>query len=142
MTLFPAIQPAEADTSTTSELPMCKEVAWNFERNIPVFRKGMPVIVTGKEAVKIWIWKAIKTARYRQEIYSWDYGSELENLVGQAYTPTLKEAEAPRYLRECLMINPYIKAVKNITTAFQGDALAISCTVVTIYGEVDINVDI
>ena len=141
MNIFPAIQPAEAGVSTASELPMCREVAWDFERNIPIWRKGEPLIVTGKEAVKVWIWKALKTPRYRQEIYSWDYGSELEDLIGQTFSPALKESEASRYLRECLMTNPYISAVKDITATVQNDTLSVSATVVTIYGEVELNAD-
>ena len=79
--------------------------------------------------------------RYRYEIYSWDYGSEFESLIGQAYTPTVKEAEAPRYLRECLEINPYITAVKGIEVSFSAGRLTVKGTVETIYGEVDINAD-
>lgn len=141
MSIFPAIQPATDETESSGALPLCKEVAWNYDSNSPIFRRGVPIIVTGKEAVKVWIWKALYTARYRYEIYSNDYGSEFETLIGQAYTDMLKEAEAPRYLRECLMINPYITAVKNINCSFAGSRLTVSGTVETIYGEVEINAD-
>lgn len=135
------IQPPEMSETPGQSLPLCKEVAWDFTRNIPVFRRGEPVVVTGKEAVKVWIWKALHTARYSYEIYSKDYGSEFEVLTGQAYTDTLKEAEAPRYLRECLLINPYITAVKSIACSFSGSQLTVSGTVETIYGEVMIYAD-
>ena len=141
MSLFPSIQPAAMVTETAQELPLCREVAWDYQKDIPVFYRGEPVVVTGKEAVKVWIWKAIYTVRYRYEIYSWDYGSEFESLIGQAYTPTVKEAEAPRYLRECLEINPYITAVKGIEVSFSAGRLTVKGTVETIYGEVDINAD-
>lgn len=141
MSIFPMIQPPETVESSAASLPLCKEAAWDFARNVPVFRRGEPVIVTGKEAVKVWIWKALYTARYRYEIYSKDYGSEFETLIGQAYTATLKEAEAPRYLRECLLINPYITAVRNIVCSFEGSRLTVSGTVETIYGEVTIHAD-
>lgn len=141
MSIFPAIQPADDAAESSKALPLCKEVAWDYANNVPIFRRGIPVIVTGKEAVKVWIWKALYTARYRHEIYSWDYGSEFEALTGQAYTDLLKEAEAPRYLRECLLINPYIKAVKNISCSFEGSRLTVSGAAETIYGEVEINAD-
>lgn len=136
MSIFPMIQPASAETAASQTLPLCREVAWNFQTGCPIFRLGQPVVVTGKEAVKVWIWKALRTARFRYEIYTWDYGSEFESLIGQAYTPALKEAEAPRYLRECLLTNPYILAVKNISVSFSAGTLDVSGTAETIYGEV------
>lgn len=138
MSIFPMIQPIADETSETQTLPLAQEVAWDYENDVPVFRRGEPVIVTGKEAVKVWIWNAIHTERYRYEIYSWAYGSEFHSLIGRAYTPNLKTAEAPRYLRECLLINPYITAVNNITVEFADARLTVSGTAVTIYGEVPI----
>jgi len=135
VSIFPMIQPTAAVKATTA-LPLCKEVAWDYQHKCPIFRRGEPVTVTGKEAVKVWIYKALLTARYRYEIYTWDYGSEFESLIGQAYTPALKEAEAPRYLRECLLINPYIEDVTNIETQFSAGTLTVSGRAKTIYGEV------
>ena len=82
--------------------------------------------------------KALQTTRFRHEIYTWAYGSDYETLIGQAYTDELKEAEAPRYLRECLLINPYITTVKNINVDFEADRLTVEATAVTVYGEVPV----
>ena len=133
--LFPIIQP-EAEPSVQDRLPLCREVAWDFVRGIPVYAGGRPMEVTGAEAVRVWIWKALHTARFRYEIYSWAFGNEFETLLGQAYTQNLKEAEAPRYLREALEINPYITAVTNITVDFSGSRLTVAGRAETIYGEV------
>lgn len=138
MSIFPMIQPPENAGGAAQALPLAREVAWDYENDIPLYRRGEPVPVTGKEAVKVWIWNAIHTQRYRHEIYSWAYGSEFHSLVGQAYTEVLKTAEAPRYLRECLLINPYITAVNNITVEFAGARLTVSGTATTVYGEVPI----
>jgi len=137
MSIFPMIDPGSA--SRTQSLPICRETAWDFKNNVPIFRGGEPLVVTGKEAVKVWVWKALHTARFRYEIYSWDYGSEFESLIGQAYTPQLKEAEAPRYLKECLLINPYITSVTNISVSFADNRLTVTGVVNTVYGEVKIN---
>jgi len=142
MSIFPMIQPPAPMEDTLPQLPLCREIAWDYVNNLPVFRRGEPVVVTGKEAVKVWIWKALHTARYRYEIYSWAYGNEFESLIGQAYTPTLKEAEAPRYLREALTTNPYITSVTNIAVDFAGSRLAVSGRVETIYGEVIFDADL
>lgn len=131
------ISPEASQGAQAQALPLCKEVAWNFEQDVPVFRQGEPVVVTGKEALKVWIWRAIRTPRFRYEIYTWAYGSEFESLLGQAYTDAVKTAEAPRYLRECLLINPYITAVKNISVSFESAKLTVAGTAVTIYGEVE-----
>lgn len=131
------IAPEASQGAQAQALPLCKEVAWDFEQDVPVFRQGEPAVVTGKEALKVWIWRAIRTPRFRYEIYTWAYGSEFESLLGQAYTDAVKTAEAPRYLRECLLINPYITAVKNISVSFESAKLTVAGTAVTIYGEVE-----
>lgn len=137
VTLFPSIQP---DTIETSELELYKEIKWDFDNNIPVFQNGSPVIVTGKEAVLVWAWKALHTPRFRYEIYTWDYGSEVESLIGQPFTEDLKQSEAARYIRECLLINPYITDITDINVSFNDGVLNISCTIETVYGEAIIDV--
>lgn len=137
--IFPAVQP-EAEISRTEALPLCQEIAWDFNSGQPVFSAGNPVIVTGAEAVRVWAWKALKTARCHHDVYTWDYGCEIENLVGRSYGDQVKEREAVRYIREALLINPYISDVRQIDVDFSGTELRISCKVITVYGEVEVNV--
>ena len=140
MSIFPIIQPS----ARTSEavLPLCRETAWDFDKGTPIFRAGAPAQVTGKEAVKVWIWKALRTERFRYEIYTRAFGADLEGLIGRAYTDEIKEAEVPRYIRECLLINPYISAVNNIRVSFEKGTLAVTAAVATVYGEVEANVTV
>lgn len=137
--IFPIVQP-EAASESAAALPMCREVAWDFERGVPIFSAGRPLVVSGAEAVKVWAWKAIKTARCRHDIYTWDFGCEAEELVGQAFTPAVKESEAVRYIKEALAPNPYIKSVRQVDVTFSGTLLTTSCAVSTIYGEVEVHV--
>lgn len=130
------ISPPEGQGTAAQTLPLYKEAAWDFERDVPIFRGGEPVTVTGNEALKVWIWRALRTPRFKYEIYSWAYGSEFESLLGQAYSDAVKTAEAPRYLRECLLVNPYIKDVKDITVTFEAAKLTVRGTAITIYGKV------
>ena len=139
--LFPIIQP-EAEPTVQEKLPLCREVAWDFTRGIPVYAGGRPVEVTGVEAVKVWIWNALKTARFHHDIYTWDYGCEAESLIGKAFTAQVKESEAVRYVREALAPNPYIKDVRQVDVSFQGTKLTISCQVSTIYGEAEVAVHV
>lgn len=137
--IFPMIQPG-ADVSASTQLPLCKEIAWDYDACVPIFSGGEPLVVTGGEAVKVWAWKALKTVRYRHDIYSWDFGCEVENLIGRAFTPEVKQSEAIRYIREALEINPYITAVRQVSVELNGSVLTITCTVNTIYGEVELSV--
>lgn len=139
MSIFPMIDPGTAENNREQALPLCREVAWDYVHDVPIFRDGEPVVVTGKEALKVWIWKAIRTPRFRYEIYTWAYGSEFESLLGQAYSDSVKTAEAPRYLRECLLVNPYITAVEDISVTFETARLTVKGTAATIYGEVNFN---
>jgi phage baseplate assembly protein W len=139
-TLFPILQPEAAQEA--AELPLCREVAWDYDTNTPVWKQGSPAVVTGKDAVKVWAWKALHTPRFRHEMYSRSYGSELENLIGQPYTEELKRSEAARYIREALSINPYISSVDNISVEFADGQLSISCTITTIYGESEVSTSV
>ena len=135
MTLFPIIQPA---VEQKESLPLYREVAWNYRENRPVFQNGAPVIVTGKEAVLVWAWKALQVERGRLEIYTHDYGCEILMLIGKQYSEQLKRVTAVRYVKECLLPNPYITEVTDTSVDFEGDTLEIHCKVITLYGELEI----
>lgn len=137
--IFPIVQPEAADAEPR-RLPLCREAAWDFDRGVPRFSGGKPLTVTGAEAVKVWIWKTLMTARFHHSVYSWDYGNEVESLIGQPFTPAVKRSEAVRYVREALMINPYIRAVRQVDVTFGADDLTICCEAETIYGEVRVYV--
>ena len=140
MSLFPFISNTD-EVKVNNTFPMYKEIAWDFKRNTPIIQNGDFKIVEGNEAIKIWIYKALQTPRYQYEIYSWDYGSELLSLIGKAYTKGLTQSEASRYIKEALLINPYILDVNVISTSFDGDVLSANVRVKTIYdGEVIVNV--
>lgn len=132
MSLFPMIQP-QAQVAEQS-YPLCKEVKWDYHQNKPVFEQGAPVVVEGADAVMVWAWKALQAPRFCHDIYSWSYGNELNSLIGENFTEELKCSEAARYVRECLLINPYITAVDRVTVEFQESKLLVSCAITTIYG--------
>ena len=119
---------------------MYYEVGWDFLKDKPIIKNNEFIIVEGKEAIKVWIYKAIKTVRYQYPIYSWDYGCEINSLIGQNYTKGLTKSESERYIKEAILINPYITDVKIIDINFSEDILSVSIQVDTIYGEVNVNV--
>ena len=128
------------EISSEEDLPLLKEVAWDFEEDKPIINKfGEVQIVEDIEALKIWIYKALKISRFKYDIYSWDYGCEINDLLGQSYySKGHIESESKRYIKEALLINPYIKSINFKTITFSDDILSAEFDVNSIYGEVSI----
>lgn len=97
-------------------------------------------ILEGEAALKMWIYKALLTKRYIYPIYSWDYGQDLDELIGQGYENDYIKSEVERRVQECLMINEHIKGCHSFETNLINDSLQINFTVDTTFGEVAINV--
>lgn len=93
-------------------------------------------IVEGIEAIKVWIWFALQTPRYRYYVYTWDYGNEFEDLIGQRYTEEYVAAEAKRMTEECLLVNKKIKEIVDFSVNVKNDILTISFIANTIYGDI------
>ena len=139
MSLFPFISNTD-EVKVDNTFPMYKEVAWDFKRNIPILENGDFKIVEGNNAIKVWVYKALLTPRYNYSIYTWDYGSELLDLIGKAYTPSLTKEEAKRLIKEALEINPYILEVEITDINFKDSLLSADIKIVTIYGESEVTI--
>lgn len=140
--IFPFIDASVAD-GTATEMEMPKEYVWDFTHGEFALKNGKCQIVEGLEAVKIKIYKALITQRYRYLIYSWDYGSELEELIGQKYSKELTDAEALRYIQDALKAyfdKGWITTIKNFEATFSNGSLYVSFDVITPYGEANISV--
>ena len=131
--LFPLFQ--TAPQSAAAALPLLRDAAMDYEKGAPLFAGGNPVVVSGLEAVKSWAWRAIQTARYRYSSFSWDYGCELENLVGQPYGQDTRRSEAVRYVREALEVCPYITSAQASVEGLEGSSLHIRVVMRTVYGD-------
>ena len=139
MSIFPFVTYDESIVKDNT-FPLYKEIAWDFNKDIPILENGDFKIVEGNEAIKVWAYKALLVPRYQYSIYSWGYGSELMDLIGKAYTPQLTKSEAKRYIEEALKINPYILEVNVVDTSFNNGILSADIKLLTIYGESDISV--
>ena len=126
--------------ASSNNLPVYKECAWDFVKDEAIFVDGSPKIVYKNEAIKVWIYKAIKTNRYQHEIYSWDYGCEIESLIGKGFEFGFIKSETKRYVDEALLINPYITKINKIDVEFNKDVLTAYVDLETIYGRLDIYV--
>ncbi|MCI8707886.1 MAG: DUF2634 domain-containing protein [Lachnospiraceae bacterium] len=105
------------------------------------FRTGQLTgrVVEGIAAVRVWVYLALRTARYHYEQYSWDYGSEFHELIGDVADPEYIELEAQRMAEECLMQNPYILGISEFECEVAGDSLKMKMTVDTKFGEVEVD---
>ena len=139
MSYFPFISPP-VELEASNEYPLYKEIAWDFEKNKPIIENGEFKIVEENEAIKVWVYLALLTNNKQYPIYSWDYGSEVKELIGKDYTKALVEAEAKRLIEECLLINPYILEVEVINTSFVDTTLTCDIKITTIYGDMEVNI--
>ncbi len=122
----------------TDKLPMFKEIAWNFDKNEFITKDGSPMIIEGNEALKVWIYKALISKRYKYIIYSWDYGCEVENLMGKSNYSELIKNEIHRYVSEALLVNKYIRDISSTVINSIGDKLDLEITVKTVYGDLEV----
>ena len=120
-------------------LPLYREIAWDFQNDTPLVVNNEFKIVEMNEAIAVWIYHAIKTYRYAFSVYSWDFGCEINTLLGQNYTPAHTKSEVTRYITEALEINPYILTIEKITVDFDGDVLSVGVRVITVYEELEVN---
>lgn len=96
--------------------------------------------VYGLEAVKVWIWLCIHSERYRYQIYSQDYGVELEQYIGQTATEDFLDMDCRDGLEEALTIHPCITGIDGFEAHIERDRVRMKFTVVTTLGEVEMDV--
>ena len=86
----------------------------------------------GLEALKQAIYKMLNTERYEYPIYSFNYGIELENLIGK--DPVYVQIELKRRIRECLLRDDRITEVDNFKFEVNGDEIKCTFDVHSIFG--------
>lgn len=137
---FPFVGTTEAQTYT-GDLPVPKEYAWDFENDCFLYDKnGQHVIVEENEAIKIWVYKALCTERFRYLAYSWQYGLEVRPFIGKVMGVQQRYSEIKRIIIECLMVNPYIQSIDSVDISHEKDQVTIDVSLTTIYGGVNVSV--
>lgn len=105
------------------------------------FEKGrISGFIDEKEAVKQAIMLILNTERYKFLIYSWNYGAELEALIGTH--PDIVEDEAERLISEALLQDDRITAVYDFEFSRNRDTLIVNFKVDSIYGDIDIETEV
>lgn len=141
---FPFVGSVSETASAGTEeenLPLLTEYAWDFNTDKFLYDgDGHHIVVTGQEALKVWIYKALKTERYVHEAYSWSYGIELKPFIGKVMGVKERYSELRRVIVECLMVNPYIRSIDSVTFSQDGPSVTCRITLTSIYGEVSLDV--
>jgi len=91
----------------------------------------------GLDALKQAIYKVLNTERYEYPIYSFNYGIELENLIGK--DPVYVQIELKRRIRECLLRDDRITEVDNFKFEVNGDEIKCTFDVHSIYGDLTVS---
>lgn len=125
------------------EMPVFKEYAIDFKTGEYIKDENNDVKVLEKnEALKVWIFKALRTERFRYtDVHSDNYGSELETNIGTIYQKSVKDALMINQIRDTLLVNPYILECYNFEISNEEEYVPqITFNVRTIYGELEMEV--
>lgn len=133
MSIFPFVI-SEAAEDETAALPEYKEMAYDFDNNCLLKKAGKYYMVTQNEALKIWIYKALKTRRFIYQAYSHNFGTEVDNVIGLSSSRSVVESEMKRYITETVMVNPYMQELSNFIFEWKDKSTCeVIFDVITIY---------
>ena len=108
--------------------------------------KGTVIGFTDRlSAIKQAIFKILSTERYKNIIYSWDYGIEIEDLYGKPFPYVCVELE--RRISEALTQDERVESVDNFSfNRIKRGRINVTFTVHTAYGDIKtekaVNVDV
>lgn len=135
----PFVSGIAANSTAVETLTTYQEYAWDFEHDCFIFENGAHKIVYENEALKVWIYKTLKTERWRYRAYDNAYGIELEQFIGKTTNTAINALAVERYVAEALLINPYIKSIDNITFTNEADVLEFTIKLTTVYGPLTVS---
>ena len=133
--IFPDWGETPDTASEEAELPLFREWAVDWEGKSFALRDGRPYLVSGDEALKIWVTRALRpeSQRFRYAAWSADYGNELALLLGGCVDQGILESQVRQYVRDALLISPYIREVDGFSFAKEGSRVEARFTVHTVY---------
>ena len=98
---------------------------------------GQPSVgkLDGLEAMKQAIYLILNCERYRYEMFSWNYGSEIDALIGQQNDATL-QLRLKNVISEALLADDRILSVTDFSFRRDGFSLLVTFTAQTTQGDV------
>lgn len=113
-----------------------KAFLFDFETGDFVYKNGAPILLEGKEALKAWIEKCIRTVKYRAIVHSdLEYGPQIDDLIGSVLPTDFVKAEIEREITEALLRNPFITSVVDFSFEVEGSRLIANLTVNSTYDD-------
>ncbi len=118
-----------------------KTFLYDFEKGDFVIRDGRLVEVEGKEAIKVWIEKILRTEKFKFEIYKEDeeideYGTTIKRLIqGRKVPQFFLQSELRREIEEALKKHSEIDRIEDFRTDQDLATLKIYFTVILKNGE-------
>lgn len=92
--------------------------------------------IDGKEAIKQTIYCILNTERFEYLIYSWNYGIELKNLIGENTTYVIPELE--RVIKEALEQDDRIEDITDFEFEIKKNEVLVKFKVATLEGVIEI----
>ena len=92
------------------------------------------------QAVEQAVFLILTTERYQWLIFSWDYGVELQNLIGKDPEYCIPEIE--RRIREALLQDDRITAVENFEFELNKRKVLTTFTVISIFGNITTTLEV
>ncbi len=120
----------------SQSLPLMVEAAVDLDTGQPILEAdGTFRLVEGREAVKVWVWRALRqdNVRFAYAANTDSYGHQLHLLAGKSMAHA--ESRLAGLVREALLVCPYIKGVERFSYTRQEGRLTAAFTVRTVYGE-------
>lgn len=121
---------------TQTGLPRLQEVAFDLNTGQPVVESdGRFRLVSGLEAVRVWVWRALQpdNCRFAYAAHTERYGNQLHLLCGKSMAEA--RSRLAGLVRETLLACPYITGVERFYFTREGSRLTAAFTVRTVYGD-------
>lgn len=93
-------------------------------------------------ALRQFVLKALLTPRDVHEIYTSDYGSEIEEILAEQESADYVATELERVIREALEDDDRINSIDDVDITFEDDSIYAVITINSIYGELIEEVEI
>ena len=112
---------------------------FDFKQGEFVMPGGAVEVLTGVDALKLWIDKAIRTQLGRYSIYNGrNYGVNIEDLIiGKSYGFDFVESELKREIETALLRHEDILSMDSFSVRKNGTMLEVSFTLSTVYGKLN-----
>ena len=105
-------------------------LTWKIRQDEEQLRGSIDDIEAMRQAID----KILQTERYRFLIYDWNYGIELEDLIGQNATYVIPELK--RRIEDALLADDRVTAVTDFSFAQEKDSVSAQFLVHTIFGDI------